>query len=333
MQERFVRGVIFGLGNYWKSVKPFLKDKLKIVAYMDNYIKMMGGGVYLPGQWHELDFDKILICVVDYKKKLEMMNQLLGLGIEKERIGFIEEYLKNYNIKVVPEGEGSVTIETNGVIVRCENEIEYMIAQEIFAEEEYGFHINAKYFVIDVGMNIGCATLYFAGQENVTSVYGFEPFKGVYDKAVSNISMNSKAIQEKVHVCNTGLGARDGIEKYIAHEGIYESAGIKKVQDGVEHSDNIIEIKIRQASRILEDIISKHEEKCLLKIDCEGAEYGIFEDLIENGCMDKIDMIIMEWHIGKYGKLEDLLRKAGFTYVLNKNSRDFGMCYAWRERR
>lgn len=45
MQERFVRGVIFGLGNYWKSVKPFLKDKLKIVAYMDNYIKMMGGGI------------------------------------------------------------------------------------------------------------------------------------------------------------------------------------------------------------------------------------------------------------------------------------------------
>lgn len=49
MQERFVRGVIFGLGNYWKSVKPFLKDKLKIVAYMDNYIKMMGGGYICRG--------------------------------------------------------------------------------------------------------------------------------------------------------------------------------------------------------------------------------------------------------------------------------------------
>lgn len=325
-----VKTVIFGLGNYWDSVKSFLSDEVKIVAYMDNHAKMYGEGVYLPGQWHELDFDRIVICIVNYKKKLEMMNQLLGLGIVKERIGFIEEYLKNYNIKVMPQEEDCVTIEANGVMVRCENEIEYMIAQEIFAQEEYGFHINEQYFVIDVGMNIGCATLYFAGQENVTSVYGFEPFKGVYDKAVLNISRNCKAIQEKVHVYNIGLGAKDGIEKYIAHEGIYESAGIKKVQDGAEHSDNIIEINIRQASLILEEIISKHEEKCLLKIDCEGAEYGIFEDLIKSGCMDNIDVIIMEWHVGQYRRLEELLRKAGFIYVLNKNARDFGKCIAWK---
>lgn len=90
-----VKTVIFGLGNYWDSVKSFLSDEVKIVAYMDNHAKMYGEGVYLPGQWHELDFDRIVICIVNYKKKLEMMNQLLGLGIVKERIGFIEEYLKN----------------------------------------------------------------------------------------------------------------------------------------------------------------------------------------------------------------------------------------------
>lgn len=39
-----VKTVIFGLGNYWDSVKSFLSDKVKIVAYMDNHVKCMGGG-------------------------------------------------------------------------------------------------------------------------------------------------------------------------------------------------------------------------------------------------------------------------------------------------
>lgn len=45
---------------------------------------------------------------------------------------------------MLPERESCVTMEANGVKIRCENEIEYMIAQEIFAEEEYGFHTSGN---------------------------------------------------------------------------------------------------------------------------------------------------------------------------------------------
>ncbi len=331
MMKRQVRVVVFGLGRHWNLVRPFLSEELEVVAYMDNHKKMGGGEkTYLPREWRELDFDKIIICVADYKTKLEMMNQLLELGIEKERIGFIEEFQKNYDIRITVEEKGIVKIWKDEVVVRCENEIEYMIAQEIFAGEEYGFHVNENYYVIDIGMNIGCATLYFAAQANVTSVYGFEPCKEVYDKAILNISINRNEICEKVHAYNIGLSVNDGSEKYIVHDGIFESAGIKKVQDGVEHSDQIMELNTKQASRILGKIMDEHKEKCLMKIDCEGAEYGIFEDLISSRYMEKIDVIIMEWHVGKYKQLEDMLKQAGFTYVLNKTPRDFGMCYAWR---
>lgn len=331
--------IIFGVGSYWNLSRSFLKDGLIIEAYMDNYVKgeqkrsvFDKVKLYLPEEWQELEFEKIVICVANHKTKLEMMNQLLDLGIAKERIGFIEEYVKNYDIKITVEGKDTVNILADGITVRCTNEIEYMIAQEIFAGEEYGFHASGKYFVIDIGMNIGCTTLYFASQTNVTSVYGFEPFKGVYDKAISNIALNGKEIREKIHTYNMGLGKEDGIEKYMAHEGIYESAGIKKVQDGAEQSDCIIEQETKQASSILGKIMRAHEESCLMKIDCEGAEYGILEDLIDSGIIRKVDTIIMEWHVGKYMQLEKLLNQAGYTYVLNKNSRDFGMCYAWREK-
>ena len=38
----------------------------------------------------------------------------------------------------------------------------------------------------------------------------------------------------------------------------------------------------------------------------------------------------MEWHVGKYKQLENLMKICGFKFLLNKNDRDFGMCYAWR---
>lgn len=329
MIEAKVKAVVFGIGNYWNTIKLFLAEQLEVVACMDNNAKN-GEGVYQPEQWRELNFDKIVICVADYKTKLEMMNQLLDLGVEKERIGFIEAYLQNNNIQIAVAGTGIVDVCSNGVVVRCENEIEYMIAYEIFGEEEYGFHTNEKFFCVDIGMNIGSATLYFASQEYVTAVYGFEPCGGVYDKAISNISKNSKEIQQKIHTYNIGLSAKDGIENYITHDGIGESAGIKKVQDGTEYSDNIIELKVRQASHFFANIFTDHTERCLLKMDCEGAEYEILDDLINSGVIKRVAVIIMEWHVGKYRQLEDLLNRAGFKYVLNKGNRDFGKCYAWK---
>mgnify|MGYP001093261073 CR=1 FL=1 len=116
---------------------------------------------------------------------------------------------------------------------------------------------------------------------------------------------------------------------YITHNGIYKSAGIKKVQAGTGDYDDAVQIQTSQASRILGGLMARHKEKCLMKIDCEGAEYGILKDLSDNGYMKRINVIIMEWHVGKYRQLEELLKNAGFDYVLNKTVRDFGMCYMW----
>lgn len=66
------------------------------------------------------------------------------------------------------------------------------------------------------------------------------------------------------------------------------------------------------------------------EIFCEGAEYEILEDLIKSNIISKVDVIIMEWHVGKYKQLENFMKICGFKFLLNKNDRDFGMCYAWR---
>lgn len=339
-----MKGIIFGVGYYWKTVNPYLTDKLEILSYMDNNVKFTPGGdkTYLPEEWKTLEFDKIIICVMDFHTKLEMMNQLLDLGVEKERISFIEGFLKNYNLHIGAVKKNTVKINANNVHVQCENEVEYMIAQEIFAEEEYGFHSKDNYFVVDIGVNIGCASLYFASKDNVTAVYGFEPCKAVYDKAVNNISNNEKDIRSKINIYNIGLGGKDHTEKFVTFDGIDESRGIRVVQDESGHcpasqadlllkkNNNITELKVRQASRILSEIFSRHKEKCLLKIDCEGAEYEILEDLIGSGELNRVDSIVMEWHVSKYLQLQKMLEQAGFDYLLTKSCRGFGKCYAWK---
>lgn len=331
MKNEKIKGIIFGTGYYWKMTEPYLREKLEITSYMDNYAEFVSGKerTYLPEQWKELDFDKIVICVMDFHTKLEMMNQLLDLGVKKERIGFIEEFHKNYNIEIKVIDKNTVELYANGVHVQCENEVEYMIAQQIFAEEEYGFHTKDNYFVIDIGLNIGCASLYFASKSNITTVYGFELSKEVYEKAVNNISSNRKEIADKIAIYNIGLGGKDCREKFATNTN--KSYGVKIVRDGIHNNaTNLIELEVKQASNTLSEIFSKHKEKCLLKIDCEGAEYEILEDLFNSGELKRVDSIVMEWHDGKYKILENLLEKAGYEYVLTKGYRSFGKCYAWK---
>ena len=332
MSNNGVKVVVFGIGGYWNLIKDHLTEEINITAYMDNNKSLCGGGVKLPDQWRELDFEKILICTGNYSNKFEMMNQLLDLGVEKSFIGFIEEYQRYYDIdRIEVVDKNTVLVYSENTVVCCENPIEYMIAHEIFAKGDYGLHATGKRFVIDVGMNIGCATLYFAAKEYVTDVYGFEPCKKVYDKALSNIKRNEKDIREKIHTYNIALGGKNSMERYITHSGERESAGIMKVPAGMKSdADTIVEIETVQTSCILKDIFSNHEEKCILKMDCEGAEYDILGDLCNTDEIEKVDIIIMEWHVGKYRELEGLLEKAGFHYLLQKGERDFGKCYAWR---
>lgn len=41
--------------------------------------------------------------------------------------------------------------------------------------------------VIDIGANIGLASLFFAARKNVIKVIGYEPLRSTYQKALHNI--------------------------------------------------------------------------------------------------------------------------------------------------
>jgi hypothetical protein len=60
-----------------------------------------------------------------------------------------------------------------------------------------------------------------------------------------------------------------------------------------------VTIDLREASTILGQIIAKakaKESRFLLKLDCEGSEFPIIENLSEKNLLKEIDVILMEWH-------------------------------------
>ncbi|GAL81804.1 hypothetical protein JCM19274_363 [Algibacter lectus] len=81
------------------------------------------------------------------------------------------------------------------------------------------------------------------------------------------------------------------------------------------------DIKIVETAKEIQTIIDNaNGQKIMIKMDCEGAEYEIFENLSQSKILDKIDVIIMEWHDNGSKTIEDTLLKFGF----NVFSRDLG---------
>ena len=58
-------------------------------------------------------------------------------------------------------------------------------------------------------------------------------------------------------------------------------------------------IKKKEAKEVLGEILQKEAgKKVILKIDVEGSEYGIFENIHDTDILDRVDRIIMEYHRG-----------------------------------
>ena len=190
------------------------------------------------------------------------------------------------------------------VIVRHTYEIEYPFAYK-------------NTIVIDIGMNVGCASLYFAQKENVEKIYSYEPFLENYTDASANFALNP-TISHKIVPHNFGLGNKNHFQLVNA------SINCRNL------TDEQTKIEIKDSAEILGPIINGLEKKNIwLKCDCEGGEYDIFESLDKAGLLSKIDIITMEWHGYRLSFLKEILLRNGFAFSIT-DYLGIGMIYAFR---
>lgn len=92
--------VIFGIGEFYRKNKKSIAQNDVIVAFLDNNEKVQGETregirIHSPVQIHKINYDKIII-MSNYA--VEMKEQLLHLGCQRDKILHFAEYLSRQNV-------------------------------------------------------------------------------------------------------------------------------------------------------------------------------------------------------------------------------------------
>ena len=162
--------------------------------------------------------------------------------------------------------------------------------------EDYSFLEVKGHDVIDIGMNIGDSTIYFA-VNGAKRVIGLEPYPFAFSFAERNVKLNNI---QNVILLNAGYGKDSKVL-------VDENKVSRSDSSLIAINNNGKEIPIYSLGTLL----NQYEIKdAILKMDCEGCEYNLLDEDEEG--LRRFRMIQIEYHYG-YQKLKEKLEKCGFT--------------------
>jgi len=235
-------------------------------------------------------------------------------------------------------GDGELHVSVNGLNVLAETSEDIFILHEIFVDRVYEHWIDRPAVVLDIGGNVGFASLYFAQQALVRSVVSFEPFRPTYQQALRNLALNP-TVASRIDARACGVAATDRRElldyhyQWKGHAGTAGTMAHVIAAGLVSRSACVREqIEVRSAAAVLDEIAAAHPGVDLVaKIDCEGCEYEIVDALGREGRLRALTAVMIEWHSQGAGPLASELARHGFAvFSRAEASGHAGMLYAAR---
>lgn len=228
--------------------------------------------------------------------------------IQKKPIGMKEIYLHiDRNPKIVSIIYNTVKLKFHYGIVSSLSNIIWMLREQ-FLNEQYKWLGVKNKVVIDIGTNVGDTAIYFA-LKGAKHVYALEPYPYSYMYAIKNIKTNH--LEKKITLLNAGCGARDSKITIGSHYMNTASSELKESRSGKK-------IKLYTLKSISNNY--KIDDGAILKIDCEGCEYGVLLSA-SSKTLRKFKQIQGEYHYG-YKNIEKKLKDAGFNVRHTVPTRD-----------
>nr|WP_315234313.1 FkbM family methyltransferase [uncultured Flavobacterium sp.] len=278
-----------------------------------------------------------ILNTLQKEKDLRNLSQSFAVKNDKYDLVFrsisdlieIRKYFPEISLESHKEG---VLASFNNLKLYIESPEEFFILKEVFVEKDYNLLSDESFVVFDIGMNIGISSLFFGLKQNVDKIYSFEPVVITYNQALYNLELN-KAFSKKIETFNYGLGGSTRMEKVLYDAQSKGNCGIRlDLSPAIDmNRAKEIEISIENIGGILPDLIVKHnKQKIVLKIDCEGAEYEIIQELNNINLLVDIDVLLIEWHDKGSGILEDILIKNNFRIISRFLTPITGMIYAFK---
>lgn len=258
-----------------------------------------------PGRYEFRVFSNGTVSLrVEENRTLSMDGDYLNLGGLRDRsnrVRYGEFVLRNIpQFQYLTANGASVSATDSGAIVSLfgvnalvTHTDDFHIIREILIANDYNFLTKTPFCVIDIGMNVGLASLYFAKLPHVKEVHSFEPFEAPYRRALANFDLN-ETIAQKISAHNVGLGNGTYTDTVLYDE--ISPIGVSA--RGLTHGAPT-KISIRDAAEVLSGIIDQAKTKGLkvaVKMDCEGSEFPIFESLTAHAVLEKVSVFLIEWH-------------------------------------
>lgn len=179
------------------------------------------------------------------------------------------------------------------------------VLREIFIDFSYFVKLGKDSPVIfDIGSNIGIATLFFKRMYPGSVVYSFEPDPDTFNILMNNIKKNNL---KDVFVINAGISNFHGKTKLYVPYWSNGSSSIfrEKIDIEMGYAKQCFaypgpgigekEIRVMRGSEFIKENGIEHID--LMKIDAEGAEADIIDDISE--IMAMVDFIVLEHHYSK----------------------------------
>lgn len=158
--------------------------------------------------------------------------------------------------------------------------------KEIFLSNEYHFDTTkSSPQIIDCGANIGMSILFFKKQYPDCTIMAFEPNPHAFALLERNVTQNNLT---NIQLFNIGLSNVDGEIDFFINE---NKGTMKGSFISVRGGENKISVTTKKLSTFID--VNTFD---MIKVDVEGAEIQVLDDLVTQGKLEQSDRYIIEYH-------------------------------------
>ena len=189
--------------------------------------------------------------------------------------------------------------------------------EEHFINNEYYFNVKVSCpLVIDCGANIGMALIFFKKLYPNSRIIAFEPDKRTFEKLKKNVEINKL---KNIKLFNKAVMNSEGTVNFY-----YDPSNPGSLSMSIEKK-RLPGVCERVDSTLLSNYIEERVD--FIKMDIEGAEFSVIQELTNQNKLKLVNEIIIEYHHhiepeeNRFSKILKILEDNGFGYQINAFSK------------
>ncbi len=289
--KTFINSTLGLLGLKMGRAVSSLGNKLAAYGINKEDYNILNGNITFHRLNITLPYEKAYPILEQYESALKLAN--------KKGVHFFIDDDKNLSIE----------IDNTRFLINDEEEL--FILTEVFLEGSYNLlsPTNKKIAVIDIGMNVGITSLFYASKNQVEKVFSFEPFTPTYNMALNNIKLNT-SFSHKLQPSNFGLAKEEKemqVSFSLKQKGRMGLNGIPQKSTVIKNNFTQQTIQLKPVAGQFSSIKEKVKDNFVVcKMDCEGAEYELIDALYDAQLLSLPDAYFIEWH---YKSPDDIIAK------------------------